>query len=69
MQVKIPDHYVTECATCSHEFHTIVVKGRPRFWRRDAKGNDRNITHCPGCGARLESISADQVRAQTNRTP
>lgn len=59
----------TQCAMCSRELKMLVIKGRPRFFERDAKGCDRNITHCPGCRTRLEVISADAVREQTVRVP
>jgi hypothetical protein len=46
-----------------------MIKGRPRFWVRDAKGSDRNITRCPGSQMPLVGLSADAVREQTVRVP
>jgi len=69
MQIKLPSPHNTECAVCSRELAMIVIKGRPRFFTRGAAGADRNITCCPGCGARLDGLSVDQVLAQSVRVP
>lgn len=40
------------CA-CGYKLHAIIVKRRPRFFVRDEKGRERNITHCPACEKKL----------------
>ena len=58
-----------ECATCGRQLKMEIINGRPRFWVRDPKGCDRNITHCPVCRMPLVGLSADAVREQTVRVP